>query len=188
MTILIDMDDTIENLGLAWVDYLNTRYDKNVNWFDIRNWDMHLAYPSLTTEQIYGALSEEQLWDNVTVKEDAQYYVKRLMDEGHKVYIVTSSWYTTIRTKVERCLFKYFPFLSWNQVIVAADKHLIKGDVLIDDNPENLIGGDYFGILFTAPHNIPFDDSESDLLRADNWKSVYLILESYQATLKSLEE
>ena len=30
MIILVDMDDTIENLGLAWVDYLNKKYDKNV--------------------------------------------------------------------------------------------------------------------------------------------------------------
>lgn len=183
MTILVDMDDTIENLGLAWVDYLNRKYDKNVNWYDIRKWDMQIPYPDLTEEQIYGALNDEELWDNVTPKEDAPHYLKKLMDEGNKVYIVTASWYTTILPKMERCLFKLFPFLTWSQVIVVLDKHMIKGDILIDDNPLNLVGGDYFGVLFTAPHNIEYDDSSTDIVRVDNWKSAYLIIKSYEETL-----
>lgn len=186
MTILVDMDDTIENLGLAWVDYLNRKYDKNVNWYDIRKWDMQIPYPDLTEEQIYGALNDEELWDNVTAKEDASHYLKKLMDEGNKVYIVTASWYTTILPKMERCLFKLFPFLTWSQVIVVLDKHMIKGDILIDDNPLNLVGGDYFGVLFTAPHNIEYDDSSTDIVRVDNWKSAYLIIKSYEETLNNL--
>lgn len=186
MIILVDMDDTIENLGLAWVDYLNRKYDKNVNWYDIRKWDMQIPYPDLTEEQIYGALNDEELWDNVTAKEDASHYLKKLMDEGNKVYIVTASWYTTILPKMERCLFKLFPFLTWSQVIVVLDKHMIKGDILIDDNPLNLVGGDYFGVLFTAPHNIEYDDSSTDIVRVDNWKSAYLIIKSYEETLNNL--
>lgn len=183
MTILVDMDDTIENLGLAWVDYLNRKYDKNVSWYDIKAWDMQIPYPDLTKEQIYGALSEEELWDNVTAKEDAPYYLKKLIDEGNDIFIVTASWYSTIHTKMVRCLFKLFPFLNWNQVIVTSNKQMIKGDILLDDNPENIIGGDYFGILFTAPHNIAFDDSKTDMVRVDNWKSAYLIIKSYEETL-----
>lgn len=186
MIILVDMDDTIENLGLAWVDYLNRKYDKNVNWYDIRKWDMQIPYPDLTEEQIYGALNDEDLWDNVTAKEDASHYLKKLIDEGNKVYIVTASWYTTILPKMERCLFKLFPFLTWSQVIVVLDKHMVKGDILIDDNPLNLVGGDYFGILFTAPHNIDYDDSQADMIRVDNWKSAYLIIKSYEETLNNL--
>ena len=186
MIILVDMDDTIENLGLAWVDYLNRKYDKNVNWYDIRKWDMQIPYPDLTEEQIYGALNDEELWDNVTAKEDASHYLKKLMDEGNKVYIVTASWYTTILPKMERCLFKLFPFLTWSQVIVVLDKHMIKGDILIDDDPLNLVGGDYFGVLFTAPHNIEYDDSSTDIVRVDNWKSAYLIIKSYEETLNNL--
>lgn len=186
MIILVDMDDTLENLGLAWVDYLNRKYDKNVDWYDIRKWDMQIPYPDLTEEQIYGALNDEDLWDNVTAKEDASHYLKKLIDEGNKVYIVTESWYTTILPKMERCLFKLFPFLTWSQVIVVLDKHMVKGDILIDDNPLNLVGGDYFGILFTAPHNIDYDDSQADMIRVDNWKSAYLIIKSYEETLNNL--
>ena len=183
MIILVDMDDTIENLGLAWVEYLNKKYDKNVDWFSIRNWDMQVSYPSLSVDEIYGALNDEDLWNKVTVKEDAVHYVKKLMDEGHEVYIVTAAWYTTVAPKVQKCLFKYFPFIQRKQVIITTNKHLIKGDILIDDNPLNLIGSECFGILFTAPHNLEYDDSEADLVRVDNWKSAYLIIQSCQDAL-----
>ena len=188
MIILVDMDDTIENLGLAWVDYLNRNYEKNVEWNNICSWDMQIAYPSLTNEQIYGALDDENLWDAVTVKEDAPYYLKKLIDEGNDIFIVTAAWYKTIPPKVEKCLFKYFPFLKWEQVIVTSSKHLIKGDILVDDNPQNFVGGDYFGILFTAPHNLNFDDTKVDIVRVDNWKSAYLIIKSYQDAINHVGE
>lgn len=186
MRILIDMDDTIENLCEAWVKLLNKKYGTEVNWLDIRNWDMQLSFPTLTEKQIYEVLNEESLWDTVTVKEGAAARIQELMEQGHEVFIVTSSWYTTIVPKVERCLFKYLPFLSWHQVIITSHKYLIKGDILVDDNPENLVNGDYFGILFNAPHNTDFDESSRDLVRADNWDSVYIIIQSYQKLLDLL--
>lgn len=186
MRILIDMDDTIENLGEAWVHLLNKKYGTEVNWLDIRKWDMQLSFPTLTEKQIYEVLNEESLWDTVTVKEGAAARIQELMEQGHEVFIVTSSWYTTIVPKVERCLFKYLPFLSWHQVIVTSHKYLIKGDILVDDNPENFVNGDYFGILFNAPHNTDFDESSRDLVRADNWDSVYIIIQSYQKLLELL--
>ena len=107
LTILVDMDDTIENLAEAWVAYLNARH--------------------------------------------------KLIADGHTVLIVTTSNYQTLAAKMEQVLFHYFPFLTWNDVIITAHKQLIKGDVLVDDGIHNLEGGDYFKILMTAPHNRNYD-------------------------------
>ena len=108
MRILIDMDDTIENLCEAWVKLLNKKYGTEVNWLDIRNWDMQLSFPTLTEKQIYEVLNEESLWGTVTVKEGAAARIQELMEQGNEVFIVTSSWYTTIVPKVERCLLSIF--------------------------------------------------------------------------------
>lgn len=35
LTILVDMDDTIENLAEAWVAYLNARHQTSTNLSDI---------------------------------------------------------------------------------------------------------------------------------------------------------
>ena len=58
LTILVDMDDTIENLSEAWVSYLNSRYGTNVSVSDISSWDISQAFPTLSKTEVYGALKE----------------------------------------------------------------------------------------------------------------------------------
>lgn len=47
LTILVDMDDTIENLAEAWVAYLNARHQTSTNLSDITDWDIFkgISYP-----------------------------------------------------------------------------------------------------------------------------------------------
>ena len=47
------MDDTLEDLLGAWVSYLNTQYGTNVHKEDIRQWDISVAFPSLSKTQVY---------------------------------------------------------------------------------------------------------------------------------------
>ena len=79
-----------------------------------------------------------------------------------------------------KVLFKYFPFIGWDHVIVAADKAMIRGDIMIDDAPHNLIDGDYDKILFTAQHNKNFIESDYGMFRADDWQQVYDIIRNLQ--------
>lgn len=74
---------------------------------------------------------------------------------------------------MERVLFKYFPFLTWNDVIITSHKQLVNGDVLIDDGTHNLEGGNYFKILMTAQHNKKYDAEANGMLRVETWAEVY---------------
>ena len=61
LTILVDMDDTIENLAEAWVAYLNARHQTSTDLSDITDWDISKAFPTLTKEQVYAPLLEDAL-------------------------------------------------------------------------------------------------------------------------------
>lgn len=167
--ILVDMDDVLEDLSWAWTRVLNKRYGTNVKRNDILNWDMCLAFPSLTHEQVYGLLDEEDFYDELRPLEGAAESLKALKDMGHTVYIVTATSGRSVRAKMEKCLFRYFPFLTWQDVIITWNKHLIKGDILIDDGVHNLIDGDYAKILFSAPYNRDFDAEANGMIRVENW-------------------
>ena len=65
LTILVDMDDTIESLASAWVDYLNARHGTTTKLTDITGWDISKAFPTLTNEQVYAPLFEDDFWDCV---------------------------------------------------------------------------------------------------------------------------
>lgn len=173
LTILVDMDDTIENLAEAWVAYLNARHQTSTNLSDITDWDISKAFPTLTKEQVYAPLFEDAFWSWVKPMEGASEALQKLIADGHTVLIVTTSNYQTLAAKMEQVLFHYFPFLTWNDVIITAHKQLIKGDVLIDDGIHNLEGGDYFKILMTAQHNKKYDAEANGMLRAETWAEVY---------------
>lgn len=177
LTILVDMDDTIENLLEAWVDYLNFKNGVDVSPEDIDEWDITRVYPMLSKEQIFEPLYDHNFWYTVTPKEGAANVLRRLIDDGHRVLIVTSSYLESLRSKMMSVLFNYFPFIGWDDVIVTAHKQLIKGDVMIDDGVHNLEGGDYTKLLMDMPHNRYYDAEANGMVRVHNWEEIYNVIE-----------
>lgn len=173
LTVLVDMDDCIEHLSLAWSEYLNHKYNLNVPYEAINQWDVSKAYPTLTRGQVYGPLLEDDFWDWVKPIDGAADALLKLKNDGHDVLIVTASTYHTIKAKMEKVLFRYFPFLIWDDVIVTSRKQLIAGDVLVDDGVHNLYGGSYKKILMSAMHNMNLDASSIGAVRVNTWSEAY---------------
>lgn len=172
--ILIDMDDTLESLVPAWVQWLNASHGLNVDPESVTEWDMSIAFPTLTKEEIFTPLSLREFWKTVMPKPDAAEYVKRLIDDGHHVYICTASHYKGLQDKMELALFRHFPFLKWTNVIVAHNKSMVRGDFIIDDAPHNLMNWNSDvsqPFLMDAPHNRA--NHESKWIRVHTWKEVY---------------
>lgn len=175
LRILFDADDVAETLLESWVGTLNNRYGTSVSVDDVTDWDVSLAFPTLTKEQIYGVLQEDEVWANLIPMPGAQKYLQQLHDEGHELYMVTATDYRTCCVKIERIL-ELFPFLDANHIIIAHNKQMVRGDVLIDDGPHNLVNGQYFRILFDAPHNRGFNEKKYGMYRAVGWEQVYQLI------------
>ena len=169
MTILVDMDDTIEQLLKALVKRANERFHRNATLDDVTDWSIVCAYPGIEKQQILDFMREPDFWEDVEPVPGAAEALKHFMDEGHEVYIVTATESEHVAGKMERVLFRYFPFLSWKQVIVTSRKQMIRGDVLIDDGIHNLEGGAYRKILYTAPYNRDYDAKGNGMIRVHNW-------------------
>lgn len=177
MIILVDMDDTIEHLLCPWLNWLNKAYDKNVQESDVVSWDMQDAYPDLSVEQIFEPLDVPEFWDTVTPIEGAREALERFLSRGHKIYVVTSTPVGSVRPKMERVLFRYFPFFTFDDVIITSNKQLVRGDVLIDDGYHNMVGGTYKKILVDAPYNRKYDEREAGAVRVRNWAEIEAAIE-----------
>ena len=169
MVILVDMDDTIEQLLDAWVRAVNLRYGYSVTYDEVQTWDVSTAFPGLTRDQVYAIPMEPDFWRTVQPIPGAAEALRRLMDAGHEVYIVTATEFEVVPEKMNELLFRYFPFLRRDQVIITCRKQLIRGDVLIDDGIHNLEGGSYCKLLMTAPHNRYYDAEANGMIRVNNW-------------------
>lgn len=189
-TIAVDMDDVIENLLEAWLNWLNTTYKTSVRLNDVDDWELEKFYPALTKEQIYEPLSKEEFWTTVKPKQDAITYLKKLRtEECQDIYIVTNAKYDTVKFRMEHIIKKYFPFIEEDRVIICSKKQLIKCDIMIDDNIDNLTYANYWKFLFNAPHNQKLNLSHYDdakIKRFNNWKQIYETIKQmdwfYQAT------
>lgn len=183
VTVLIDLDDTMTCLCRAWCRWLNTAHGTCVSENDITGWKISNYFSTLTEEQVFKPLHTDSFWQDVEPMADAPKYIKQLMDEGFEVYICTASLFDTIKAKFEYVLGKYFPFVSWNQVIIAKNKQLINGDILIDDGIHNLEGGAYKKILMSAPHNKSYDAESHGMTRVKSWKEAYNAVHRYASEI-----
>lgn len=187
-TILVDMDNVLENLDEVWVDELNRRHGLSMTTNDITEWDMTKFYPTLTRDEIYAPLHDRRLWDRVRPLPGAQESVTTLKADGHDVIVVTSAHPDTIKFKYD-WLAWFFPRIKYNDIICCARKQLVRGDFLIDDGPHNLFGGVYTPIMFTAAHNRSWEPKklgEYRCYRSDTWDDVVELIE-YLANSKERE-
>ena len=182
MIILVDMDDTIEQLLKAWVEGVNRRYHRSVRYDEVHSWDVSAAFPGLSWEQVYEIPMEPGFWGTVEPIEGAAEALQRLMAAGQELYIVTATVCESVPEKMNDLLFRYFPFLSWDQVIITTRKQLIRGDVLIDDGVHNLENGPYHKILMSAPHNRGYDAEANGMIRVENWTQIEDVIRDLAAS------
>lgn len=184
LTVLVDMDDTIESLLIAWVERLNRTFGTEVSPDEVTEWDIAKSFPTLTREQVYSPLLCDDFWYSVMPINGASDALQQLIADGHRVLIVTTSAYQTLRTKMDVVLFGYFPFLSWSDVIITSHKQLVEGDVLIDDGVHNLEGGKYKKVLMDAPHNRSYDAEANGMVRVHDWEEAYSVITNLANTIE----
>ena len=168
----VDLDDVLWGLLDAWLLRYNEITDDNVLPGDIKSWDIAQYIHKGTKEMLFYILEQSDFWEMVQPYTDAQEYLKKLVDGGYDVVIVTASSHKTLNAKLER-FYKLFLFIKTEQVIVTKRKQMIDMDVLIDDNPENLRDASYRSILFNTPHNEAFNETEIGAVRMHDWREIY---------------
>ena len=115
------------------------------------------SIPDAVSRRGYTPLYERGMWESVRPIKDADYYLRRLIEDGHQIVIVTASAPETVNLKLSNVLFRYFPYFTYEDVIITSQKSLVNGDILIDDGPHKFINWSHDGILMSAPHNRGFD-------------------------------
>lgn len=177
MTILFDADDVAENLCDCWIAALNERYGTSVTLEDVQEWDMTVAFPTLSRDQVFGVLHDSDFWKRLSPIEGAVEALTELQNEGHTLYMVTASDYRTCSAKIDHLL-RLFPFLDESHIIISSNKQMIRGDILIDDAPHNLVGGEYFKILFDRPHNRKFKEQDHGVIRLKTWGEILTVIKN----------
>lgn len=151
MTILVDIDSTITDFGKQMLNYLNNRYQTNYKYEDITSWDWfdrHFNSP-------WKLLDVRSFWDKVQVNPEAIFTIESWVKQGHNVYLVTASAFNdTLGYKINKTLEMFdHTLINYRNIVVTKDKSIIKGDIMIDDNINNLLSFDGVRICYAQPWN-----------------------------------
>ena len=173
MKILIDLDSTITNFGEVLLAELNKENGTNYAYHEIDSWlwfDENFFDP-------WGPIRYAGFWDKVKPYPEAIGVIKRLIDEGHEVFVVTASFFIpSLSKKINTSIdwFHNYQYINPNNIIITQRKDMINGDVLIDDGLHNCKAFPGKVVLY----NQPWNQSPDWTLRAHNWNEVWDILHS----------
>lgn len=158
--ILIDMDDTITNFLEEVINKYNKTYGTSHSIDEVTEW----VIPSSFEYGLFSVLELTNILTMITPKLDSIEYINKWIDEGYDVFIVSDccNRYQSYRDKL-KWLKTYIPKFDLSHFIPCKEKYVISGDVLIDDNLDNLekwsLHNPYgMDLLMTAQHNKGIQD------------------------------
>lgn len=172
MVLCVDVDNVICNLQEVIVNTFNKRYGSNYTLNDFTEYDIMNVLPTqdgIVMRDMYG---ETGLYDKVKPLPGAQETLKKLMNSGHQIYLVTDAVPKTYGEKVA-FIKRFFPFIDDAHIVCMRHKWMFKCDVMIEDNLSNLIAKPYYHrILINWPWNQSNKDYVYDIDRCYNWDDV----------------
>lgn len=152
MTIVVDVDNVLNNLTEKALYVYNKRNGKNIQLTDITAYNFHDCLPKEDADAIVDLFQEKELWDSLSPLAGAQKGLKRLVECGHDIYLATATHPNNFVWKVE-WLKKYFPFINQAHIIRIVHKGMLKCDVMVDDSLGNLIDSSCHRIAIDYPWN-----------------------------------
>lgn len=178
MIIGIDIDNVIVNTTEAMLKYINERLPVNLSLTDIKEYSIEKFVPAPFDWIVENGFRDKSFWKQVQMIPMAAKMIRRLYEEGHELYFVTSSLPENLRKKIKHLTRNTGLPIEYvdAHVVNIQRKQLLKLDVLIDDCYDNIIGGDYFGICYKYPWNWNRGE-HSNIKFAENWQQIYNLIQ-----------
>tara|TARA_R110002020_G_scaffold302751_7_gene518179 strand:+ start:1753 stop:2274 length:522 start_codon:yes stop_codon:yes gene_type:complete len=168
MIIFVDMDEVIADTYGAHIDLYNKEYSECLTVEECMGNEVWQKVPTDRQHYIKQQANQDGFFIDLKVMPDSQEVLKEL-SKKNEVYIASAAmqFKNSLREKAD-WLDEHFPFIPWQKRILCGHKHILKGDILIDDRSYNLQAFDGRGIQFTSPHNVHTNDFE----RVDSWQEI----------------
>lgn len=172
MTLFVDMDEVIADAYLAHIEHYNRDYNENLTLEDCYGKEVWQCVPAERQESVRKHARRDRFFSDLRPIDGSIEVLKELSGR-YDLYIASAAMeYPKSLKEKSDWLDEYFPFIPWRNRILCGDKHILKGDILIDDRSYNLQKFHGRQLLFTSPHNVNTNGYE----RVNNWKEVAGIL------------
>lgn len=168
MVIYLDMDEVLADTYKAHIDIYNEDFGETLSLEECMGREVWQCVPEDRQVSVRNHARTEGFFSALKPI-DGSIRVVRELNKKYEVYIASAAMQfpNSLREKSD-WLDTHFPFISWQHRILLGHKHILQGDVLIDDRSFNLQRFKGRPLLFTSPHNI----HENHFERVHNWDEV----------------
>lgn len=174
MIVACDFDNLLNNLTEKTIELYNKQNNKNIKMSDLTEYSFYNCLDKEDSDGITKLFKNKALWDSLTPIPGAKEGLQKLLDMGHRVYIVTATAPENFLWKIS-WLKKYFPFFNPDNVVRMKDKSLFKCEIMVEDDYQQLINHKLCNrICLTYPWNIRDEnvDFVYDIRRCNNWSEI----------------
>lgn len=172
MLICVDIDDTICNLQETVIEIFNKRYGKEYSLENFHSFDIMDVLPVEEATNFIAIYGESGVYDLVKPFVGSQDGLRKLINDGHQIYFASNIIPETHSEKIA-FIKRYFPFVDPSRVIAIKDKWLLRAEIMIEDNLDNLLAKPYYErILIDRPWNQWNKDYVYGVYRCNNWNEV----------------
>lgn len=169
MIFKIDIDGVLRNSFKEMTRIYNLQFSDNLDYTKLPHYKIDLSFPLI--KHMFGSYASEWLFEDHSYEifylseafDNVKEAIDKLIEAGHTISIVShqQSYKNALHTLM--WLEKYN--IKYHNISFTKDKHLIKGDYLIDDFVDNLKNERLFGfaepIMIKRSYNEYCKDYES---------------------------
>ena len=186
--IAVDMDCVLNNLMNKTLEIYNAQSGKNIQMSDLTSYNFYDCLNKKDAEGIVKLFKNKAMWDSLTPIEGSREGLRKLVEMGHRVYIVTATVSENWPWKIA-WIKKYFPFFNTDNIVRMMDKSLFKCDIMIEDYYEQLINNRLcHKICLDYPWNRDENkDFVYDVHRCKNWKEILEAVNQIEKEIKEYE-
>lgn len=171
--VVLDYDDVLFDFLGTVIDKYNKKKKKHIRREQIKDWDLSTVGDIHVFMDI---IRDGNLWYEIPEKNESMKIVQRLINDGRwNVLICTACGSLEEYEAKVHIIERKIPDFDVAKIVNIVDKHLIRGDVIIDDKIDNLDKCKPYMhcILMDMPHN----RQNTEYQRIKNLKQLPQILE-----------
>ena len=154
--IIVDMDDVLADATGQFINYYEKEFGVRIERSVLNGKGEGEGFPG-NHDVLRQFPYRDNFFRTMVPNKDSQ-TVMRELNSKYEIFIVSAAMeFPQSLSEKLAWLKEHFPFLSWKQFVFCGSKAVVYGDYMIDDLPHNLerFNGEKF--IFTAPHNLHYN-------------------------------
>lgn len=188
LRIAIDFDSTLFPTMERVIELYNKKHGTPFELSQITTYNLHESLPTEVADELLELFVDKSIYDCLQPYKGAVRSIKTLVEQGHEVYIATSTDVRNMEWK-EELLQKHFPFIPKKNLIRIHNKALLNVDVLVEDKMDNLTQTFADRVCFNQPWNIDEGkDFAYSIYRIHNWGEIINVIQNIERKEKEWEK